>query len=371
MKHEQKKYYIALNMVSGVGLVLAKKLLERFSCVKGVFEASTASLIGVPGISARIASDIRNILASDEFNKEIRDINNEGIQVLCPEDVLYPALLNEIYDPPPVLYLKGDLSLLDKTTISVVGCRRASFNGLQLSGRISSDLSRRGICVVSGFARGIDTAAHKGALKGPGSTVAVLGSGLKCVYPPENKGLFDEISRHGIVMSEFPLNTAPHRGNFPRRNRIISGMSLGVVVVEAAQRSGSLITANLALSQNRDVFAMPGAANSVNAKGTNKLIKEGAKLVENVDDIIEELNVSAYIQEKGGRQAQEPAACRANLNTQAKQLLQFLSSEPMHIDLLIKTSCLSAACVYKNLLDLQLRGMIREVEGKRFIKKEG
>ncbi|MCG2711123.1 MAG: DNA-processing protein DprA [Candidatus Omnitrophica bacterium] len=371
MIQEHKKYYIALNMVSGVGPMLVKRLLERFSCVRGVFEASTAGLIGVPGVSERIAADIKNILISDEFNKEIRDINHENVQILCPEDVLYPALLNEIYDPPLVLYLKGDLSLLDKITVSVVGCRRASFNGLQIAERISGDLSRRDICVVSGLARGIDTAAHKGALKGPGGTVAVLGSGLKYVYPPENKRLFDEISRHGILMSEFPLTTAVRRGNFPRRNRIISGLSLGVVVVEAAQRSGSLITANLALSQNREVFSMPGAANSINAKGTNKLIKEGAKLVETVDDIIEELNVSAYIQEKGGLNSQAPDFRQANLKSEAKQLLQFLSSEPMHIDLLIKTSTLSAAIVYKNLLDLQLRGIIREVEGKRFMKKEG
>ncbi len=367
---EIKRYYIALNMVSGVGPFLTSRLLERFSCLKEVFESSMPELMRVSGINARIASEIKSILVSDEFNKEIRDIEKENIHILCREDVLYPALLSEIYDPPLVLYLKGDLSLLDKLNISVVGCRRASFNGLQLAKRISGDLAMRDICVVSGLARGIDTAAHKGALKKKGGTIAVLGSGLKRVYPPENKELFDEISRHGIVMSEFPLNTAPHRGNFPRRNRIISGMSLGVVVVEAAQRSGSLITANLALSQNREVFAMPGAANSVNAKGTNNLIKEGAKLVENVNDIIEELNISAYIQDNGARYIQETGACHGNLNAEAKQLLQFLSSEPMHIDLLIKTTCLSAACVYKNLLDLQLRGIVREVEGKRFVKKE-
>ncbi|MCK4993678.1 MAG: DNA-processing protein DprA [Candidatus Omnitrophica bacterium] len=371
MKHEQKKYYIALNMICGLGQVLIKRLFERFSSAKGVFEASIALLITVPGVSERIAGDIKNILTTDVFNKEIQDINTEGIQVLCPDDVLYPALLKEIYDPPLVLYLKGDLSLLSKITVSIVGCRRASFNGLGLSARIAEALSIRGICVVSGLARGIDTAAHKGALKQSGGTIAVLGSGLKCVYPRENKYLFDEISRKGIVMSEFPLNTTPHSGNFPRRNRIISGLSLGVVVVEAAQRSGSLITANLALSQNREVFAMPGAANSVNAKGTNKLIKEGAKLVENVEDIIEELNVSAYIQDIGPKTDEGTVALRCDLKAEAMKLLESLSSEPMHIDSLVKMSSLSASCVYKNLLDLQLKGIIREVEGKRFIKKEG
>ena len=371
MMHEQKKYYIALNMISGIGLVLAKRLVERFSGAKGVFEASVVSLMGVPGVNAQIAADIKNILSSDVFNKEIKDISSEGVQVLCPEDVLYPALLNEIYDPPLVLYLKGKISLLNKISVAVVGCRRASFSGLGQAGRISEGLSRRDICVVSGLARGIDTAAHKGALKGSGGTIAVLGSGLKCVYPPENKFLFDEISRNGILMSEFPLSTAVHKGNFPRRNRIISGLSLGVVVIEAAQRSGSLITANLALSQNREVFAMPGAANSINAKGTNKLIKEGAKLVENVDDIIEELNISSYIQVREPGQVQEQGSRHENLKTEEKQLLKFLSSEPIHIDLLIKTSSLSAAVVYENLLGLQLKGIIREVDGKRFITKEG
>ncbi len=371
MNQEQNKYYIALNMVNRLGPLLTKRLLDGFGSVKAIFEASAENLIKVQGINERIAGDIKNILTSDIFNNEIRQINDGRVQVLCPEDASYPALLKEIYDPPICLYVKGDMSLLDKATVSVVGCRRASFNGVCLSASIAEALSKLDICVVSGLARGIDTAAHRGALKQSGSTIAVLGSGLKCIYPQENKDLFDSISSKGIVMSEFPLNTAPHRGNFPRRNRIISGLSLGVVVVEAAQRSGSLITANLALSQNREVFAMPGAANSVNAKGTNKLIKEGAKLVENVEDIISELNISAYIYGGKSQANEQLSALREDLNPEEIKLLQFLSSEPMHIDLLIKTSFLSAACVYKNLLDLQLKGMVREVDGKRFIKKEG
>lgn len=295
MSADNKIYYIALNMVSGIGPVLVKKLKERFFSAKGIFEASVLSLSKVPGMNERIAADLKGILSSSVLKKELKEIKQENVRILCQEDILYPKLLKEIYDPPIVLYLKGELSLLEKATVAVVGCRRASFNGLQIAERLSQELSRRGICIVSGLARGIDTASHKGALKGPGSTVAVLGSGLKCVYPPENKRLFDEISRAGALISEFSLNTAPHKSNFPRRNRIISGLSLGVVVVEAAQRSGSLITANMALNQNREVFAMPGAANSVNAKGTNKLIKEGAKLVEGADDILEELNAGACI----------------------------------------------------------------------------
>lgn len=371
MKLEKQKYCIALNMVCGLGLVLTKRLLEYFKSAKGIFEASAESLLDVPGVNSRIAADIKRTLFSDAFDQELKDIRNEGVQILCLEDEGYPKLLKQIYDPPIVLYLKGDISLLDKIPIAVVGCRKASFNGLGLSARIAEALSLRDICVVSGLARGIDTAAHKGALRGSGATIAVLGSGLKCVYPKENKYLFNEISRHGIVMSEFPLTTAPHKGNFPRRNRIISGLSLGVVVVEAAQRSGSLITANMALSQNREVFAMPGAANSVNAKGTNKLIKEGAKLVENVEDIIEELNIQTYIKEQVFTTQQELSMQCADLKAEAKALLQLLSDEPMHIDSLIKTSSLSASCVYKNLLDLQLNGRVKEIEGKRFIKKEG
>lgn len=371
MYTRQQEYYIALNMVQGLGPVLISRLLKYFSSPEHIFQTSREELIHVAGISVRVAEGIKSILNSKEFADELSCIKKGDIQILCLNDTSYPAILKEIYDPPAIIYIKGDQSLLNEVSIAVVGCRRATFYGKQQAERIGHDLSSRGICVISGLARGIDTAAHKGALKGLGRTVAVLGSGIEKIYPPENLNLFKQISQIGAVISEFPIYTAPHRGNFPRRNRIISGLSRGVVVVEAAKSSGSLITANLALSQNREVFAVPGAANSINARGTNKLIKEGAKLVENVDDIIEELNLCNYLQKK--EKDEQPALdlLQENFSPEAKRLFEILSSEPMHIDLLIKSSSLTPSCVYKNLLELQLKGLVTEVEGKRFAKKEG
>lgn len=368
MLTKQQKYYLALNMTEGLGTILISRLLKHFPSCEHIFQASREELIHVAGVTVRVAEKIKSVLDSKEFTDELNSIEKEKIQILCLNDTDYPTILREIYDPPCVLYIKGNLSLLNDICIAVVGCRRASFYGMQQAEHISRNLSNRGICVVSGLARGIDTAAHKGAIKGSGKTIAVLGSGIKKIYPPENSNLFKKITEVGAVISEFPMHTIPHKGNFPRRNRIISGLSRGVVVVEAAQRSGSLITANLALSQNREVFAVPGTANSVNAKGTNKLIKEGAKLVENVDDIIEELNIDIYLTEQGKDNLLSSPFPEESFSQEAKSLFRILSNEPMHIDLLIKNSNLSASCVYKNLLELQLKGVITEIEGKRFAK---
>lgn len=370
MQESQNKYYLALNMVPGLGTVLISRLLKSFSSPKAVFDCSIEQLSQVTGLRRQVAEEIKKILDSKKFDQELKEVKNLGIQVICLGDKEYPVLLKEIYDPPAVLYVKGDISILNKLSIAVVGCRQASFYGLQQAERISRELSLRGLCVVSGLARGIDTAAHKGTLSAGGATVAVLGSGLKRIYPPENQELFETISKCGAIVSEFPLETAPHKGNFPRRNRIISGLSVGVVVVEAAKSSGSLITANLALSQNRDVFAVPGAANSANSKGTNKLIKEGAKLVENADDVIDELNIDECFLKSKTEESQlleKPAGI--NCSDDAKRLFQFLSTEPIHIDVLVKNSRLTAGSVYKNLLELQLKGLVREIEGKRFVRR--
>ena len=288
---QTRDYYIALNMVQGLGSILITRLLEKFSAVQNIFQANIFDLVETPGISVEIAKRIKTILAVPEFAKELEQIKSRNIIIITIEDGEYPALLKEIYDPPIVLYLKGDLSVFQDKMLSIIGCRRASIYGLKQAEQIAKSLAECGISIVSGMARGIDTAAHKGALLAKGKTIAVLGSGFNNIYPFENKILFEQISKNGAVISEFSLSTAPLRQNFPRRNRIISGLSQAIVVVEAAQKSGSLITADLALSQGREVFAVPGMANSLNAQGTNKLIKEGAKLVENVQDIIDGLEV--------------------------------------------------------------------------------
>ena len=359
---------IALNMAAGLGPLKIKRLLDCFLSAKAVFKAPRCKVAEVLGSDAAFAECVQHIALSREFNDELQRIREHGIQILTIVDGAYPHALKQIYDPPPVLYVAGNCDFFYKTAVALVGCRRASFSGMQQAERLARALSARGVCVVSGLARGIDTAAHRGALTGQGSTIAVLGSGLLQLYPPENKILYAEILRKGAVISEFPLCMKPLPVNFPRRNRIISGLSRAIVVVEAARRSGSLITAGLALSQGRDVYAMPGTANAVNAQGTNKLIKEGAKLVENADDVLEELVVAG---EKIPDKALPSNLSERGTGTFADRLLELLSEEPMHIDCLIKASNMDSACVYKNLLELQLKGMVKEIEGKRFVKKEG
>ncbi|MBU1043721.1 MAG: DNA-processing protein DprA [Candidatus Omnitrophica bacterium] len=287
----EKDYYIALNMVSGLGSILISRLMHTFKTVQNIFQVDIEECCKVPGMSIEIAKRIKQILLASEFVKELEQIQKNNIEIITIAESRYPVLLKEIYDPPIVLYVKGDITVLQSKMLGVIGCRRASTYGLNQSAQISQALANRKICIVSGMARGIDTAAHKGALHAKGKTIAVLGSGFNNIYPSENKTLFDEISKNGAVISEFSLNTLPLRGNFPRRNRIISGLCRAIVVVEAAQKSGSLITADLALNQGREVLAVPGIANSLNAQGTNKLIKEGAKLVENAQDIMDALEV--------------------------------------------------------------------------------
>ncbi|MFH1460646.1 MAG: DNA-processing protein DprA [Candidatus Omnitrophota bacterium] len=367
---EKREYLIALNMVSGLGSRSILKLLKIFKTVENIFTTKESDFLHMSQINDRtLFTRIKTILCSSRFKQELSEIKKLKINILTLFDPEYPVFLKEIYDPPVVLYVKGDIDIFKKNLIAVVGCRRASFYGLKQAERIARDLSRRNVCIVSGLARGIDSAAHKGALSAQGGTIAVLGSGFKRVYPRENKELFKKIVESCAVVTEFPLDTEPLKGNFPRRNRIISGLSYAVIVVEAAKKSGSLITADLALSQGREVFAVPGAANSLNAQGTNKLIKEGAKLVETAEDIIDELNLP---------KVNEIKSCREDLavldsqqqseNEIAKQLLVILNSEPLHIDSIVKNTKFSAACIYRNLLNLQLKGLIKEVEGKRFIR---
>ena len=362
---DERDYSIALNMVEGLGSLRLAQLIRVFGSAGKVAAAGDSGWrqhgIGEAGVRRAMAGCI----AAPEFRAEMQRIEQQKVPVLTLDDPEYPDMLRQIYDPPVVLYVRGNVSLLAMPGVGVVGCRRASWYGLQQAGRLASGLARRGVCVISGLARGIDTAAHKGALEGGGITVAVLGSGLDRVYPPENKVLAERIALQGALITEFPLDTPPLAGNFPRRNRIISGLSRAIVVVEAAARSGSLITANLALEQGRDVFAVPGQAGSATAQGTNQLIKDGAKLVETADDIWEELGMTA-----AAPQPEEVAsgAVDAGLDDVSRQVLAKLSHTPLYIDTVIQLSAHPAAVVYQRLLELQLRGLVKEVEGKRFVR---
>ncbi|MBU1615340.1 DNA-processing protein DprA [bacterium] len=355
-----RKFWVALNMVKGLTPLNRKKLLDRFHSPQRVLTASFKELSEVSETAAKKIVEQREGLRVEE---EISLAKDRDVKIVSLEDEMYPANLKAIFDPPIVIYLKGEIKKEDLIAISVVGSRMATLDGRLTAERFSSSLALMGVTVVSGMARGIDSAAHWGALKAMGRTIAVLGSGLDVIYPPENRRLFEEIAKNGAVISEFPFGAEPKGYNFPQRNRIISGLSLGVVVIEAASKSGALTTANLALEQGREVFAVPGRVSSRQSKGTNRLIKEGAKLTESVDDILEEFE---FLKDRLGRQGKEEK--RIGLFGEEKKVYDLLSKEePMHIDILTNKSGLSPHQVASTLMGLELKNLIRQLRGKMFV----
>ena len=288
---------ILLNMVEGIGSIRLKVLLEEFKTPENIVKARFSDLIKVKGISKNIAENIISCESTYNIDKELELIKAQGVEVLTIFDKGYPKILKEIYDPPIVLYVKGTLSDKDDLSLGVVGSRNCSQYGIKATKELVASLKDYEITIVSGLARGIDSVAHKAALENKLRTIAVLGSGLGCIYPLENAKLANDITLSGAVISEFPMRTKPLKHNFPRRNRIISGLSKGVVVIEAAQRSGALITVDFALEQGRDVFAMPGPVDSESSYGTNRLIKQGAKLIDSAKDILPELGLESIDKE--------------------------------------------------------------------------
>lgn len=283
------------------------------------------------------------------------------------KDKGYPANLRYIFDPPQALYVSGSIVQEDNLAIAIVGSRRATYYGLKNAESLSFELATRGITIVSGLARGVDSAAHRAALKAGGRTIAVLGSGLNVIYPPENKELSEKITHSGAVISEFALDTPPYRVNFPRRNRIISGLSLGVIVVEAARKSGALITANCALEQGREVFALPGKIDSFTSSGTHSLIKQGAKLVESIEDVIEELEALRFLQINQSK-GKEKIEVELDLPEEEKQVYVCLGIAPLHIDDIIQRSAFSYGKLLTSLLKLEHRKLVRELPGKLFVR---
>ena len=276
----------------------------------------------------------------------------------------YPDGLKHIFGPPAELFVSGQILPSDNNAIAIVGTRRATYYGLQQCERISYDLASRGITVISGMARGIDTAAHRGALAAGGRTIAVLGSGHNHIYPPENKKLYHEIIKNGAVVSEFLPDTPPFKQNFPRRNRIISGMAKGVVVVEAPARSGALITADFALEQGREVFAMPGNINSAKSNGTNRLIKEGAKLVEGAQDILDELKFVINVEEAG----RVPSETGIALGGEEKTIFSILNDKPKSVDEISRTANFPVYKISETLLRLELKKLVRALPGNNFVR---
>ena len=351
-----------LNMVEGLGAVRLRALLQYFKTTERILKATQNELERVPNIGPELARRIHSWRNLD-LKGELALIEKEKVTLLPISNEHYPTNLKEIYDPPILLYVKGELTEEDKNAISIVGTRRPTYYGRSTAERLGYELGIRGITVVSGMARGIDTFSHRGALKAKARTLAILGSGLSNIYPRENRKLSHQIGECGAVISEFPMRMSPHRENFPRRNRLISGLSLGVVVVEAAQHSGSLITANFALNQGREVFAVPGKAGSVNTQGTHHLLRQGARLVESADDILEELPTLVRSEKK------EEVLQRMELNEIETDLFKLLGDEPLHIEELLERTGLAAEKALSTLGMLEMKGLIRQLPGKMFVRR--
>jgi DNA processing protein len=372
------KEWIALNMTPGVGPRIATNLLEHFGSPSAVFHARRTELESIRLKPDTIESIIRKEFA-ERAQGELERVKKIGGDILILDDGSYPSLLREIADPPITLYVRGDWqACLEQPCVAVIGSRQCSTYGENASQMISRDLASRGVTVVSGLARGIDSAAHKGALQGKGRTVAVLGTGIDGVYPKENSSVVREIlDSGGCLVSQFPLGTPPLKDNFPYRNRIISGLSLGVLIVEASERSGSLITARLAMEQNREVMAVPGNITSSNSYGTNYLIKAGAKLVQQWQDVVAELpsEIAARIlppkiNEKRNGNSQQQELIPSGLNENERKIWSLLNAdEAIHIDALLEESGLSFGDLNSVLVGLDIKDLIRVLPGKHYAKR--
>lgn len=355
--------WFALKSVTGIGNILFKRLIKRFGSPEQVFAASEYELLQAEGISPRLAAAIRTCRVPDWAGTECSAAAEKGYRIITLSDPEYPPLLLEIPDPPPILYVYGNL-LPSAGNIAVVGTRDATRYGISVTVELCRELTAWGITVVSGMARGIDTAAHDGALQGKGKTVAVLGSGLDRVYPLENLNLFHKIARNGAVISEFNLSAGPAPHHFPIRNRIISGMSLGTVVVEASRKSGALITAECAVEQGREVFAVPGSIRSFKSRGPHSLIKQGAKLVSDAGDIIDELPQAVKM--RLSRRNLRQVSILPELSAEESLVFESLGPYPVHIDDLVRKISMEPGKLSSILMQLELKGIVQQSPGKFF-----
>lgn len=362
--------WLALTLVPGVGVRTFHRLIQRFGSPDRVFTARRSHLEQVPGLQKGSIEAIRSLEVRKTAEREMTRLRSLGIHLIQWDTEEYPAYLANISDPPPLLYLKGTLSQEDERAVAVVGSRQASPYGLSACKKLCRELAWQGWTVVSGMARGIDSAAHRGALDGGGRTLAVWGTGLDVVYPRENRQLSRQIASSGGVVSEFPLGTPPEPGNFPARNRLISGLALGVVVVEATAKSGSLITARMALEQGRQVFAVPGPIDRRGVEGTHRLIKEGAKLVERAEDIIEELlpMVDRRLHVDAVGRKGLPTGEHPELKDEERQLWDMLGMDPFHIDAIARQLDISISQTAELLLRLEIRGLVKQLPGTFFVR---
>jgi len=372
LEKQELKYWLAWNKVKEIGPIRFSNLEKSFSSLEEAWnncrkkDISKILHLG-PNTWEKIESQKQNI----NPDSELCLLEKMKVNVITIKEDNYPVLLRNTYDPPPIIYYRGDFldMVNNKKTLAIVGSRKATYYGRKIARDISLELASRGYTIISGLARGIDTNAHLGALEAGGETVAVLGCGIDRIYPTENVSIANKIVKNGAIITEFPIYTKPEKNNFPRRNRIISGLSMGTLVVEAAEKSGALITADYSLDQGREVFAIPGSIHSFLSKGCHDLIKQGAKLVNSYHDIIEELETKDIYNKSSENCSKKDENINIDdLNEYEKDFLKYISTDPLHIDEITNLTELSPAKVNEILLSLELKNIIREVEGKRYIR---
>jgi DNA processing protein len=361
--HSEHALWLALTRIKGLGCISFKKLASHFGDPTQSLSATAAELSAIEGIDRKAVDGLLAFTQWDEVEQEVQRAEEAGVKIIPFGSGIYPARLRSIADPPPCLYVKGEIRQQDDKAVAVIGTRSASHYGRRVARDLCRGLASLGFTVISGMARGIDGVAHDEALNAGGRTIAVLGSGVDRAYPPEHRKLYHRISENGAVISELPLGAPPLAFNFPARNRLISGLSAGVVVVEATEKSGSLITAAIALEQGREVFAVPGEVGSSRSRGGHRLIRQGAKLVENVDDILEEIAPQLVARDR------QPAALRTlpvDAQPETHKIFDLLQERSLHIDEVIEASGFSASRVSQILLELELQGFLKQLPGNRY-----
>ena len=356
---DPRMYWVGLNLVKGIGSVRFKALLDAFGTPEAAWNASPEALNQL-GLSQKIVESFQRVRKGVSLEQIWDRLQSLGVEVLTWEDKGYPPRLKEIDQPPPVLYVRGSLVAEDEWAVAIIGTRRVTAYGRQVAEDIATTLAHSGVTIVSGLARGVDSIAHQAALNAGGRTLAVLGNGVDIVYPPENRRLADQIIEHGALVSDYALGTQPDGLNFPPRNRIISGLSMAVIIVEAGMTSGALITATFAAEQGRDVFAVPGNINAPQSQGTNRLIRDGAQPLLNPQDVLEALNLTMVTEHRAVRVAlpSDPVEAR---------LYQLLSHEPKHVDEIRSQANMPIETVSSTLAMMELKGMVRQVGGMNYV----
>jgi DNA processing protein len=354
-----KRFWVAFNLVKGIGAVRLQALLDYFGSLEQAWHASPFDLVGA-GLSAKLAEKVCEARAKIDPAQIFAQAEAQGIQILTWEDAAYPAHLKEVDQPPPVLYLRGNITAEDHWAVAIVGTRAVTAYGRQVTEELTTTLVQNGVTIVSGLARGVDAVAHSAALKAGGRTLAVLGSGVDRIYPPEHKALAEKITQQGCVISDYAPGTPPDSSNFPPRNRIISGLSMAVIVVEAGETSGALITAGFAAEQGREVFAVPGNIYAPQSKGPNRLIFNGARPLLSAHDVLETLDLTRNVERREVRKVLPSDSTEA-------QLFNLLGPEPRHVDDLRAQSGLPIEKVSAALTMMELKGMVRQVGGMNYV----